>query len=247
MTMVTEPPVVARDLRLAYRLSRSRSSTLKEFAVNLLKRQVEYEELWALDGVSMDLEYGETLGIIGPNGAGKSTLMKVIAGVLRPTEGRVVVTGHLSPLISLSGGINVEMTGRENIVLFGTLLGRDPADMKERVDDIAVWAGLTDFLNVPVRNYSTGMQARLAFSIATDVKPEILILDEVLAVGDTAFRKKSRERIDYLMGGGTSVLLVSHQMNTIRELAERTLWLDKGRIKALGPSADVVAEYEATT
>jgi len=247
MTMVTEPPVVARDLRLAYRLSRSRSSTLKEFAVNLLKRQVEYEELWALDGVSMDLEYGETLGIIGPNGAGKSTLMKVIAGVLRPTEGRVVVTGHLSPLISLSGGINVEMTGRENIVLFGTLLGRDPADMKERVDDIAVWAGLTDFLNVPVRNYSTGMQARLAFSIATDVKPEILILDEVLAVGDTAFRRKSRERIDYLMGGGTSVLLVSHQMNTIRELAERTLWLDKGRIKALGPSADVVAEYEATT
>jgi len=217
---------------------------MKEFAINMLKRQVVYESLWALDDVSFEIEKGEVFAVVGPNGAGKSTLMKVIAGVLPPTSGRVVVRGLLSPMIELSGGMNPEMTGRENIVMFGVLLGRAPDYMRERVGPISEWAELTEFLDVPMRNYSTGMVARLGFAIATDVKPEILLVDEVLSVGDEAFRRKSNERLEELMEGGTTVVLVSHSLATVRSMADRVMWLDHGRIKMLGEAETVVQAYQ---
>ncbi|MEX0865171.1 MAG: ABC transporter ATP-binding protein [Acidimicrobiia bacterium] len=225
-------------------MARDRAGTVKEFAINLLKRQVVYETVWALDGVSFEIAPGEVLGVIGPNGAGKSTLLKVLAGVLAPTSGRVIVRGLVSPLIELTGGMNPEMTGRENIVLFGTLLGREPSFMRERVGPIAEWAELVDYLDVPLRNYSTGMNSRLAFAIATDVIPDILLVDEVLSVGDERFRRKSTARMEELMGLGVTVVLVSHSLSTMRAMADRVLWLDHGRLKMLGPCHEVVAAYE---
>jgi ABC-2 type transport system ATP-binding protein len=243
--MTKSPPsVVATNIGLAYRMARDQAGSMKEFAINMLKRQVVYESLWALDDVSFEIGQGEVFAVVGPNGAGKSTLMKVIAGVLPPTSGRVVVRGLLSPMIELSGGMNPEMTGRENIVMFGVLLGRDPAYMRERVGPISEWAELTEFLDVPMRNYSTGMVARLGFAIATDVKPEILLVDEVLAVGDEAFRRKSNERLEELMEGGTTVVLVSHSLPTVRNMADRVMWLDHGRIKMIGDAETVVQAYQ---
>lgn len=241
------PSINATEVRLAYRLSRTRAGTLKEFAVSMLKRQVQYEELWALDGVTFDVVGGQAFAVIGPNGAGKSTLMKVLAGILPPTGGRVVVRGAVAPMIELGGGINPELTGRENVLLYGTLLGRDTVFMRERIAPISEWAGLTDFLDVPVRNYSSGMQARLAFSIATDVQPDILIIDEVLAVGDEAFRRRSYERIETLMSGGAAVVIVSHAMSKVKELADTVMWLEAGRAKLIGPADEVVDAYVAST
>lgn len=200
----------------------------------------------AVDGVSFEIEKGEVFGVIGPNGAGKSTLMKVLAGVLPPSSGRVVVRGLVSPMIEVSGGMNPEMTGRENIVLFGTLLGRDPDEMRRRIAPIAEWAELTEFLDAPIRNYSTGMTTRLAFAIATDIKPEILLVDEVLAVGDENFRRKSTERIADLMSDGTTLVLVSHSLTTVRNMADRVMWLDHGHCKMIGEADLVVSAYEAS-
>lgn len=239
-------PIVVDNVSLAYRIARDRAGSMKEFAINLLKRQVVYESLWALDGVSFEIEKGEVFGVIGPNGAGKSTLMKVLAGVLPPSSGRVVVRGLVSPMIEVSGGMNPEMTGRENIVLFGTLLGRDPDEMRRRIAPIAEWAELTEFLDAPIRNYSTGMTTRLAFAIATDIKPEILLVDEVLAVGDENFRRKSTERIADLMSDGTTLVLVSHSLTTVRNMADRVMWLDHGDCKMIGEADLVVSAYEAS-
>lgn len=239
-------PIRVENVSLEYRMARDRAGTMKEFAINLLKRQVVYESLWALDEVSFEVPGGEVFTILGPNGAGKSTLLKILAGVLPPTSGRVVIDGIVSPLIELGGGMNQEMTGRENIVLFGTLLGRDPNYMRERVMPIAEWAELTEFLDAPLRSYSTGMYARLGFAIATDVTPEILLVDEVLSVGDERFKRKSRTRIENLMGGGTTVVLVSHSLATIREISDRAMWLDHGRMKMIGEATAVVDAYEAS-
>jgi len=243
---VTEPSIEVDNVSLAYRLARDQAGTMKEFAIRLLKRQVVYESLWALDGVSFQVAKGEVLGVIGPNGAGKSTLLKLLAGVLYPTAGRVVVRGLVSPMIEVSGGMNPEMTGRENIVLFGTLLGRSPQHMQERIQPIAEWAGLVDFLDTPLRNYSTGMTSRLGFAIATDIKPEILLVDEVLSVGDEHFKRKSTQRMQDLMDGGTTVVLVSHVLPTIRAMADRVLWMERGRIKMLGDANEVVDAYRAS-
>ena len=239
-------PIEVNDVRMAYRLARNRAGTAKEHVIHIVKRQVVYDELWALDGVTFDLRQGEILGLIGPNGAGKTTLMKVLAGVLHPTAGRVIVRGAIAPMIEVSGGLNPELTGRENVVLLGTLLGRAPRAMRERVDAIAEWAGVVDFIDVPVRGYSTGMRARLGFAIATDLKPDVLLIDEVFSVGDESFKSKSLERIDYLMSGGTSVVLVSHALNTIADVCEVAIWLDKGHIKEIGPAEDVVDAYRGS-
>ena len=231
---------------MAYQMARNRASTAKEYAINLLKRQVVYDELWALNDVSFDVRRGEVVGIVGANGAGKSTLMKVLAGVLHPSAGRVIIRGSISPMIEVSGGMNQELTGRENVVLLGTLLGRSPKEMSRRADEIGEWAGIEDFLGVPIRGYSTGMKARLGFAIATDVKPDVLLVDEVLSVGDEEFRSKSLERIQFLMDGGTSVVMVSHALPMIEKLCEKAIWLDHGFVKATGPSEDVVAAYKAS-
>lgn len=239
-----DPPVIeATDIGLAYRLAHNRTESLKEFAIRLLKRQVTYETLWALSEVSFTLRRGEVLGVIGPNGAGKSTLMKVIARVLPPTQGRIIVRGHVAPMIELGAGFNMELTAYENIVLYGALLGRDHRMMRERVEEILGWAGLEDYRDVPVRSFSTGMLARLGFSIATDARPHLLVVDEVLAVGDEQFQTKSRERIETMVDDGTAVVLVSHALDTVADLAGDALWLDHGTVQGRGPAEEVVAAY----
>ena len=239
------PPVQVENVSLAYRLARNRAGTIKEFAFQMLKRQVSYEKLWAVNGVSFDVRRGEVFALIGANGAGKTTLMKVVARVLPPTGGRVIVRGAVAPMISLGAGFNPELTGLENIVLYGTLLGREPDDMRQRATVIAEWAGLEGFLDVPVRSYSSGMLARLGFSIASDISPDVLVVDEVLAVGDQEFQGKSFERMQQLMGDGTAVLLVSHALDKVLELADRVLWLDKGVVRMIGDPQEVVGSYKA--
>lgn len=243
---MNERAIEVQGASLAYRLSHSKAGTAKEFAIQLLKRQVRFEKLWALKDVSFTVGSGEVLGVVGPNGAGKSTLMKMLARVLPPTEGRIVVHGSVAPMIELGAGFNTELTGFENIVMYGTLLGRNPQLMRERARAIAEWADLTDYLDVPIRSYSTGMMARLGFSVATDTEPDVLIVDEVLAVGDAAFQIRSFERIEKMIAEGTSVVLVSHDLEMVRKIADRTIWLDHGRVMASGDSETVVGQYEAS-
>jgi ABC-2 type transport system ATP-binding protein len=238
------PAVEATNVSLAYRLTRDRAGTLKEFAISLAKKQVRREEFWAVRDVSFSLYPGEVLAVIGPNGAGKSTLMKMVARVLPPTEGRMVVRGAVAPMIELGAGFNPEMSGYENIVLYGTLLGRTPAEMQARAIPIVEWAELTDFMNVPVRSYSSGMLARLAFAVATDVRPEVLVVDEVLSVGDASFQEKSKTRIRELISSGAAVLFVTHQMSAVRETADRVLWIERGRTVMMGSPDEVVDAYD---
>jgi len=235
--------IEATDVSLAYRMQIGRASTLKEHVVKRAKGTDRYRQLWALRGVSFRIQPGEVFGVVGPNGAGKSTLMKVLARVLPPSRGRVIVRGIVAPLIELGSGFNPELTAYENVILYGTFLQRDPAYMRERAPHIAEWAGLTEFMDVPTRTYSSGMQARLAFAVATDVKPEILLVDEVLSVGDQQFRVKSRERIQSLIQGGTSVVLVSHNLDVVARLADRALWLDHGEAIKIGPAEEVIESY----
>jgi ABC-type polysaccharide/polyol phosphate transport system ATPase subunit len=242
---VTGSVIEVEHAGLAYRLSRNRVGTLKEFAIQSMKRQVRYEQFWALKDVSFSVEAGEIFAVIGPNGAGKSTLMKMIARVLPPTSGRVVVRGSVAPMIELGAGFNHELTAFENIVLYGSLLGRRPEVMRQRAPAIAEWAGLTEFVDVPIRSFSSGMLARLGFSVATDIQPDIVVVDEVLAVGDEAFQTKSTARFQSLIDSGTSVVLVSHDLDAVLELASRVMWLDRGTVRAIGPPNQTVAAYKA--
>jgi ABC-type polysaccharide/polyol phosphate transport system ATPase subunit len=235
--------VEATGVSLAYRLTRDRAGTMKEFAINTLKRKTQREEFWAVRDVSFSLSPGEVLGVVGPNGAGKSTLMKMVARVLPPTEGRMVVRGVVAPMIELGAGFNQEMSAYDNIVLYGTLLGRTPSQMRERVQAISEWAELTDFIDVPVRSYSSGMMARLGFAVATDISPDVLVVDEVLSVGDTAFQEKSKARIADLIDTGAAVLFVSHQLATVKEMSDRVIWLDHGRMVMTGDPDEVVDAY----
>ena len=240
---MSETLIEVDDVSLAYALNRDRAGTVKEFAFQMLRRQVTTERFLAVDGVSFRVDRGETLAMIGRNGAGKTTLMKVVARVLPPTSGRVVVRGRVAPMIALGAGFNNELNAIENIVLFGTLLGRDPDEMRERADAIGEWAELTDFMDVPIRSYSSGMMARLGFAVAADVDPDVMVVDEVLSVGDESFQRKSFERMQTLMAGGTAVLLVSHVLDKVLEVADRVIWLEKGRIRMEGEPEEVVAKY----
>ncbi len=239
-------PIEVSDVTLRYRLDRNRVGTVKEAAVRFVKRDHSYESILALDAVTFTVSHGEILGVIGPNGAGKSTLMKIIARVLPPSSGRVIVRGSVAPMIELGAGFNPEFTARENVIIYGALLGRDPKFMRDRVDVIVEWAGVADFVDIPVRTFSSGMKGRLAFSVATDIEPDILLVDEVLAVGDQAFRKKSEVRMNELISGGASVVVVSHALGLVRRLSERVMWIDSGRVKMIGPAQEVVDAYEAS-
>ncbi len=239
------PVIDATGLGLAYRLDRNRASTFKEFGINLFRRQVDRQTLWALREINLQVQPGEIFGVVGPNGAGKSTLMKVIARVLPPSEGRVIVRGNVAAMISLGAGFNPELTARENVVMYGTLLGRDTKLMRERVPAIIEWAELEDFVDVPTRSFSSGMVARLAFSVATDTHADVIVVDEILSVGDYSFRKKSTERMQKLIADGSSVIIVSHSLPLVRDMCERAMWLDHGVMKALGPTDDVVSAYQA--
>lgn len=240
------PAIDVDSASLAFQLTRDRAGTLKEFAIQTVKRKVRKEQLWAVRDVSFTVAPGEVLGVIGPNGAGKSTLMKMVARVLPPTEGRVVVRGVVAPMIELGAGFNPEMTAYENIILYGTLLGRTPGQMQERVAAICDWADLNDFIDVPTRSYSSGMLARLGFSVATDIHPEVLVVDEVLSVGDASFQDKSKQRMLELINDGAAVLFVSHDLETVKELSDRVLWLDHGTVQGLGGPLEVVPAYQAT-
>lgn len=243
---MSAPAIEVDNAALAYRLSRTGAGTFKEFTIQLVKRQVRYEKLWALKGVSFKVDSGEVLGVIGPNGAGKSTLMKMLARVLPPSSGRIVVRGSVAPMIELGAGFNPELTGLENIVMYGTLLGRSPAMMRQRVDTIMEWADLHEYVDVPLRSYSTGMLARLGFAVATDTEPDVLIVDEVLSVGDGAFQLKSAARIKKMIAEGTSVVLVSHSMSTVKGIVDRVIWLDAGEIKLEGDPEMVIEAYEGS-
>jgi len=233
------------NVRLGYRLARNTGSSLKEFAISMFKRQVTYQTLWALDGIDLQVSPGEVVAVIGDNGAGKSTLMKLIARVLPPSEGRVRVRGRIAPMIELGAGLNPDLSGLENIVLYGTLLGREPSHMRQRAPTIAAWAELTDYMNVPVRNYSSGMQARLAFAVAVDTEPDVLLVDEVLSVGDESFQRRSLSRIESMIAGGTAVVLVTHNMSQVLERASRVIWLEHGRLRMSGLPQAVVTAYRA--
>lgn len=231
------------DVTMRFRMNADRILSLKEFATTALRGKLHYEEFTALNNVSFNLEKGETLGLIGRNGAGKSTLLKVISGILKPTGGSVACYGNVVPMLELGSGFDMELTGQENIFLNGAILGYSEEFLKSKYDEIAEFSELGKFLSMPIRNYSSGMLARLAFSVATAVNPEILIVDEILSVGDMAFQEKSRKRMMEMMSGGTTVLFVSHNMAQIREMCSRVVWLEHGTVRMLGPTQDVCDAY----
>jgi ABC-2 type transport system ATP-binding protein len=232
------------DISLRYRLAKQRIPSLKEYAIHLLRGALVYQELWALRGVSFSIERGEVVGIVGRNGAGKSTLLKVISGILKPTRGRLQVDGRVSPLLELGTGFDLELTGRENVMLNALLLGRSRREVRQRFDSIVEFSELAEFIDVPLRNYSSGMAARLGFAIATAWEPEVLILDEVLTVGDAAFQQKCHVRIREVLASGATVLMVSHVGKVLIQECTRCLWLAEGRLVGDGPPAEVLADYE---
>lgn len=229
---------------MKFNMSEEKVDNLKEFVIKLLKKELKYKEFWALRDVSFQLNKGERLGILGLNGAGKSTLLKVIAGVLKATEGSVNIKGKIVPLLELGAGFDSQYTGAENIYLYGAVLGYTKDFIKEKYDEIVEFSELGHFINVPIKNYSSGMKARLGFSIATVVEPEILILDEVLSVGDAKFRKKSEKRIKQMFDKGVTVLFVSHSLEQVKRLCDRAILLEQGRIIANGTVDEVSEIYE---
>lgn len=232
------------DVSLKYRLARERPKTLQEYIVQRLKgKRLDYEDFWALRDINLEIRKGETLGLIGPNGAGKSTLLKVIAGILIPVAGNVTVKGKIAPLIELGAGFNMELTGKENIYLNSSILGLSRKEIDVRFDRILDVSELGDFIYSPLRTYSSGMVARLGFSIATEVDPDILIIDEILSVGDEHFRKKCDERILSFKERGVTILFVSHSMPDIKKLCDRAICLEHGKIAFEGSSTEVIEFY----
>ena len=232
---------------MRFNLSSEKVDNLKEYVIKFMKRQLKFQEFWALKDVSFQLNKGDRLGILGLNGAGKSTLLKVIAGVLKPTEGNLEIKGRIVPLLELGAGFAKDYTGRENIFLYGAMLGYSKEFLKEKYEEIIEFSEIGSFIDVPVKNYSSGMKARLGFSIATIVEPEILILDEVLSVGDARFRKKSEKKIMSMMEKGVTVLFVSHSLDQVRRLCNKAILLEHGHIIANGSVKEVSKIYEEKT
>jgi ABC-2 type transport system ATP-binding protein len=235
-----------RDISVRYRLIKERRRTFQAHIINYLKgKRIESETLWALKLISLNIFEGESLGIIGHNGAGKSTLLKVISGVIKPVEGNLRVRGRIAPLIELSAGFDPELTGRENIYLNASILGFSRKEIDSKFESIVEFSELQEFVDTPLKNYSSGMISRLGFSIATEVDPDILIIDEVLAVGDASFKRKSMERILEFRKNGITIIFVSHNMDEITALCSKVLWLDHGSKKMTGEPAAVISAYES--
>lgn len=239
--------IKAENVSVKYLMTYDRIQSMKEYLVQMVKGKIKYEEFWALKDVSFEVKKGEVLGIIGHNGAGKSTLLKVISGILKPTTGSVQVNGTIVPMLELGSGFDFDLTGRENVFLNGAILGNSEQFLKEKYEEIVAFSELGQFIDVPLRNYSSGMVMRLAFSIATVVRPDILIVDEILAVGDAEFQEKSKKRMLELMGGGTTVLFVSHSLPQIREMCNKVIWLEHGKIIMAGDTASVCDAYEESS
>lgn len=237
------------NVSMKFNLGIEKNFSLKLFFINMFKskkNKPKKEEFWALKDISFDVKKGEVIGFIGSNGAGKSTMLKVIAGVMKPTKGKVEVKGNICPMIELGAGFDPELTARENIYLNGAVLGYSKKFIEEKFDEIVEFSELKEFLDVPVRNFSSGMTARLAFSIATVVDPEILIVDEILSVGDIAFQKKSEAKMRSMIGGGTTVLFVSHSLSQIESICDRVVWIEHGQVKKIGSAKEICKEYYNT-
>lgn len=241
---MSETVIQVRDVSMHFNLMEEKVDSIKEYVVKLLKGKLLYNDFIALNHISFDVQKGDILGFIGFNGAGKSTLLKILAGVLTPTTGSVTVKGTIAPLIEVGAGFDPELTARENIYLNGAILGYSKAFIEQKFDSIIEFAELKDFVNVPVKNFSSGMYARLGFSIATAVQPDILIVDEVLSVGDFRFQQKCEERIRKMIEEGVTILLVSHDISMIERLCNKVLWLDHGEMKKVGKTAEVCEEYK---
>ena len=235
------------NVGMRFQLNHERVDNLKEYVIKFLRRDLKYNEFWALKEIDFDIKKGERLGVLGLNGSGKSTLLKVVSGVLKPTVGKVVTKGAIAPLLELGAGFNREYTGRENIFLYGAVLGYSKEFLEEKYDEIVDFSGLGAFIEVPIKNYSSGMRARLGFSIATVVEPDILILDEVLSVGDKKFRKKSENKVMSMFDKGVTVMFVSHSLEQVQRLCNKAIILDSGRLVAKGPVDEVASIYKNMT
>lgn len=238
-----EDVVRLEDVTVSYRVPSERIGTFKEYMIRRIQGRVRHQDFLALDQVNINVKNGEVFGIIGKNGAGKSTLLKLVARVMKPTSGRVWVRGRVAPLLEYGAGFHPELTGRENVYLNGALLGFTQRQMKEKFDRIVDFAELWDFIEAPLRTYSSGMIARLGFAIATDVDPDILIVDEVLSVGDEAFQQKSSERMLSFQQQGTSIIIVSHNMAIIQQMCDRVAWIDHGCLQMIGTPAETIQAY----
>lgn len=242
--MKIENAIEVKDVSMCFNLSREKVDSIKEYVIKALKRQLFYEEFWALNNVSFEVRKGDSVGLVGMNGSGKSTMLKIIAGVLRPTKGIVETVGTIAPMRELGAGFDHDLTARENIFLNGALIGYPKEMLEERFNDIISFAGLERFVDVPIKNFSSGMLARLGFSIATIVDADILIVDEILAVGDYQFQNKCKKRIREMMERNTTVLFVSHSIEQVKEICNKAIWIDHGHIRMMGEAEEVCDAYE---
>lgn len=237
--------IKVENVSMRFNLGIEKNFSIKEAFISVFdkKRRKKKTDFWALSDVSFHVKKGEVIGLIGSNGAGKSTLLKVVSGVMKPTKGKVYVSGQISPMIELGAGFDAELTARENIYLNGAILGYSKEFIDSKFNEIVEFSELIDFLDVPVKNFSSGMVAKLAFSIATVVNPEILIVDEILSVGDIKFQEKSKNKMMEMIKGGTTVLYVSHSLESIKELCDRVVWIEHGKVVKIGPAKEIVEEY----
>lgn len=245
--MKKDVAVSVKDVGMRFNLNQERVDNLKEYVIKFLKRDLKYSEFWALKDINFEIKKGQRLGVLGLNGSGKSTLLKVVSGVLKPSAGSITTRGVIAPLLELGAGFSPEYTGRENIYLYGSVLGYTKEFLDEKFDEIVDFSELGEFIEVPIKNYSSGMKSRLVFSIATIVEPDILILDEVLSVGDKKFRTKSEKKIMSMFDNGVTVLFVSHSLEQVKRLCDRAIILDSGRLVASGPVDKVARIYKNMT
>lgn len=228
---------------MVYRMPKQKINKLKEYCIKLLTGKIEYNEFTAVNDISFEIFAGERIGIVGNNGAGKSTTLKLISKIFKPTHGKVTLNGSIAPLLELGAGFDPELTGRKNIYLNGAVLGKNKKFIEDNIDSIIEFADLGEFIEIPIKNYSSGMKARLGFAIASQIDADIIILDEVLGVGDKDFKKKSSDKIKELINSGKTIILVSHSLGEIENLTDRCIWLEKGKVVKIGPSKEIVAEY----
>lgn len=232
-----------KDVSVVFNTTTEKITSLKEYFINTIKQRIKKNKFIALENINLSIEEGEVVGLLGLNGAGKSTLLKVISGIVRPTKGMIKLNGKMAPLIELGAGFDIELTGRENIYLNGSLLGFSKKELREKIEKIIEFSELGDFIDIPLKNYSSGMYARLGFSIATIYEPDILIIDEVLSVGDFRFQEKSMNKVKEMIEKGITVLFVSHDIEQIKKICKRAIWLEKGKILKSGNAIEICEEY----